>query len=404
MFDIKRGLVILESLRNVILGDKEWEIPDINILPDPPTDEINKEINYTTPVEPKHLLQILKLYGIDGTFEDYHIGSAVTTYEVSVSAGTKLSTIIGRREDIARDLGATSLRIIQSVSRPSAIGFEIENQERYGVYFKNMFKEMPELKLPVILGEDTFGNKVYEDLTRMPHLLVAGRTGSGKSVFLNTLITTLICKYSPEELRLLMVDPKQVEFAAYEDIPHLFEENGETVSIAHDADEAKTVLDIAVREMEHRFELMKILRTKKIDDYNERSNEKLPYIVFVLDEFSDLLQSGTKVERLDVEKSINRIAQKARAVGIHMVLATQRPSTDVVTGLIKSNIPARIAFSVSSAIDSRVILDESGAEALAGHGDMLYKDPNARNEYSRIKRIQAPWISDTDIDLIVSKG
>lgn len=404
MFNIKRGLAILESLSEAVFGEREWKLPDVSLLPDPPKDELDKVMSYTPPVEPESLIEVLKLYGIDGHFEDYRIGSAVTTYEVSVSAGTKLSTITNRRDDIARDLGAASLRIVQSVNRQSAIGFEIENHDRYGVYFKDMFEHMPDLKLPVILGEDTFGNKVYEDLTKMPHLLVAGRTGSGKSVFLNTLITTFICKYTPEELRLLMVDPKQVEFAAYEDIPHLFEEDGELVSIAHEAEEARQVLDIVVREMERRFTLMKDLRAKKLDDYNERSKEKLPYIVFIVDEFSDLLQSGMKKDRFEVEKSINRIAQKARAVGIHMVLATQRPSTDVVTGLIKSNIPARIAFSVSSYIDSRVILDESGADALAGQGDMLYKDPNARNEYSRIKRIQAPWISDEDIDTIIEQG
>lgn len=404
MFNIKRGKKILESLSNILLGDKEWEIPDVSLLSDPPEDELKKEINYTPPVEPENIIKVLKLYGIDGSFVDYNIGSSVTTYEISVPAGTKLNTITNRREDIARDLGATSLRIVQSVNKTSTIGFEIENKERYGVYFKSMFNHMPDLKLPVILGEDTFGNKIYEDLTKMPHLLVAGRTGSGKSVFLNTIITTLICKYTPADLRLLMVDPKQVEFAAYEELPHLFDEDGEPVPIAHEADEARHVLDIAVREMEHRFELMKEIRAKKIDDYNERSKDKLPYIVFIVDEFSDLLQGGLRNDRLEVEKSINRIAQKARAVGIHMILATQRPSTDVVTGLIKSNIPARIAFSVSSYIDSRVILDESGAEALAGQGDMLYKDPNARNEYSRIKRIQAPWISDGDIDTIIEQG
>jgi len=201
-----------------------------------------------------------------------------------------------------------------------------------------------------------------------------------------------------------MVDPKQVEFAAYEDIPHLFNNDGEPLSIASDAAEAKEVLTVAVSEMERRFELLKDLKTKKLEDYNTVAKDKLPYVVFIIDEFADLMLMGSTVERREVENMIVRIAQKARAVGIHMVLSTQKPLAQIMTTLIKANMPARISFSVSSAGDSRVVLDEGGAEALTGNGDMLYRDPTAQSEYTRIKRVQAPWLSDEDIQFLITQG
>ena len=201
-----------------------------------------------------------------------------------------------------------------------------------------------------------------------------------------------------------MVDPKQIEFAAYEDLPHLFENEGEPLKIASDASEAREVLEVATGEMERRFDLLKQYRAKKIDDYNEKAEEKLPYIVFIIDEFADLMLMGSSADRREVENKIVRIAQKARAVGIHMVLSTQKPLAQIMTTLIKANMPARISFSVSSASDSRVILDEGGAETLTGNGDMLYRDPFARNEYTRIKRVQAPWLSDNEIEMLIEQG
>jgi S-DNA-T family DNA segregation ATPase FtsK/SpoIIIE len=377
----------------------------VELLPDASENELNKEANYTAPVDPAKIEEVLTRYGIKAKFLDYQIGSAVTTYEISVPMGTKISSLIRSRDDIARDIGAPSLRIIQSINNSSTIGFEVENIDRYTVHFKDMFRNIPEtMKLPVILGEDTYGVKAYVDLTLLPHLLVAGRTGSGKSVFINTLITTLICKFTPEQLRLIMVDPKQVEFAAYENLPHLFENDGEPLKIASNAEEARVVLEVAVAEMERRFDLLKLHRAKKIDDYNAVAKEKLPYIVFIVDEFADLMLMGSSADRKEVENQIIRIAQKARAVGIHMILSTQKPLAQIMTTLIKANMPARISFSVTSAGDSRVILDEGGAEALTGNGDMLFQDPLARNEYTRIKRIQAPWISDRDIEQLIKQG
>lgn len=395
----------LKGLSEYVCGSCNWNIPDVDLLPDPSTDEINKETNYSAPIDPERIEEVLKRYGINAKFKDYRIGSAVTTYEMVVPMGTKVASLVRSRDDIARDLGAPSLRIIQMINNSSTIGFEVENIDRYTVHFKEIYKDIPEdLKLPVILGEDTYGEKCYVDLTTMPHLLVAGRTGSGKSVFINTLITTLICKYTPEDLRFMMVDPKQIEFAAYENLPHIFEVDGEPLEIASDAGGARRILEVAVEEMERRFELLKVYKAKKLEQYNEVAPNKLPYIVFIIDEFADLMLMGSSSERKEVENNIVRIAQKARAVGIHMVLATQKPLAEIMTTLIKANMPARISFSVSSAGDSRVILDEGGAEALTGNGDMLYRDPLARSEYTRIKRIQAPWISDTDIEMLIKQG
>jgi S-DNA-T family DNA segregation ATPase FtsK/SpoIIIE len=395
----------LKGLTDYIRGTRPWNIPDVSMLPDAPANELSKETNYIAPVDPKKIEEVLLRYGIKATFLDYRIGSAVTTYEIKVPMGTKVSSLIRSRDDIARDIGAPSLRIIQSTNNSSTIGFEVENIDRYTVHFKDMFLGIPDnLKLPVILGEDTYGEKTYVDLTLLPHLLVAGRTGSGKSVFINTLITTLICKFTPEQLRLIMVDPKQVEFAAYENLPHLFENDGEPLKIASNAEEARIVLEVAVAEMERRFDLLKGQRAKKIDDYNAVATEKLPYIVFIIDEFADLMLMGSSADRKEVENQIIRIAQKARAVGIHMILSTQKPLAQIMTTLIKANMPARISFSVTSAGDSRVILDEGGAEALTGNGDMLYQDPLARNEYTRIKRIQASWISDGTIEQLIKQG
>lgn len=383
----------------------EWTPPDIDKLPDLSKDQLKNEIDFEPPVDPKTLVSVLTRYGIHGTFKDFRIGSSVTTYEIEVPVGTRFSTVIKYRNDIARDLKAPSLRIIESVEKSFLVGLEVENPIRYTVGFKSMFKGIPEgLVLPLILGEDTYGAPVYRDLTDMPHLLVAGQTGSGKSVFLNTLIMTLISKMTPEQVRFLLIDPKQVEFTAYHDIPHLFEKDGEPLVPANNTEEARYLLDVIVDEMEERFTLMSEKRVKKIEDYNKVSKKKLPYVVFVVDEFSDLMMMGDKKEAAAVEGKIVRVAQKARAVGIHMILATQKPLVKIMTSLIKANMPARVAFSVTSGVDSRVILDESGAEALTGKGDMLFRDPTARGEYARLKRVQAPWIGDSDINLLLGSA
>lgn len=407
--EVRPGMLerALKGLVSSFSSQRDWELPDVSLLPEPDDKETQKEVDYQSPIDPDHLVSVLRGYGIDCEFSDYRIGSAVTTFEVSVPVGTRFSLITRFRDDIARDLGTPSLRIIKSVRNSSLIGFEVENTNRYTVHFKEIFEDLQDkqLTLPVIFGEDTYGQPIIRDLTEMPHLLVAGQTGSGKSVFLNTLILTLLCLRKPRDLRLLIVDPKEVEFAGYEHVPHMLGTRKGSAKIASTPEEARKTLQIAVDEMESRFRKMHDKRVKKISDYNRKvpEPERLPYILFIVDEFADLMMMGSRDEKKNVENSIVRLAQKARAVGIHMVLATQKPLAQIMTSLIKANMPARVCFSVSSGIDSRVVLDEKGAEALAGKGDMLFRDPTARSEYERISRIQAPWIPDEDIEQLLDQ-
>lgn len=407
--EVRPGMLerALKGLVSSFSSQPDWKLPDVSLLPEPDNNEVQKEVNYQPPIDPEDLVSVLRGYGINCEFSDYRIGSAVTTFEVSVPVGTRFSAIVRYRDDIARDLGTPSLRIIKSVRNSSLIGFEVENTNRYTVHFKEIFKKLQDTDttLPIIFGEDTYGQPIIRDLTEMPHLLVAGQTGSGKSVFLNTLILTLLCLKKPKDLRLLIVDPKEVEFAGYEHVPHMFgtDARRRPAKIASTPEEARKSLQTAVDEMESRFRKMHDKRVKKISDYNRRvpESERLPYILFIVDEFADLMMMGSRDEKKHVENSIVRLAQKARAVGIHMVLATQKPLAQIMTSLIKANMPARVCFSVSSGVDSRVVLDENGAEALAGKGDMLFRDPTARSEYERVSRIQAPWVSDEDTEQLL---
>ncbi|MBD3260262.1 MAG: DUF87 domain-containing protein [Candidatus Altiarchaeales archaeon] len=400
MVHTTRARAILGTLMKFVPGAfrGEWAFADPHDLSGRTKEDEMKELKFELPVDPADIERVLTRYGIAGNVKDYRIGTAVTTFEIKVKAGTRLGTLEKYREDLARDLQCPSLRIIKSVRDSSLIGIEVANDERFTVYFKDLLEDMPRnMRLPVAMGEDTYGDNMYIDLTETPHMLVAGQTGSGKSVFLNTVIGSLLMTRTPDQVRFLIVDPKQVEFVAYEGVPHLER------PIASDPDEAMELLDYAVDEMDRRFELLRNRRVKKLKDYNTRvpERERLPYMVFIVDEFSDLMMSGTRKDSKVVESKVVRIAQKARAVGIHMILATQKPLASVMTSLIKANMPARAAFSVSSSVDSRVILDENGAEALTGKGDMLYRDPNACSDYERIRRVQAPWLSDADIDIIV---
>lgn len=394
--NLTKARMRLQALMNKDLKGafQGWVLPDAENLSDLPEKEVSKVNGYQVPVDPSYIEKVLKTYGIQATFEDYHIGSAVTTFVFSLPVGTRSSRIVRYRDDVARDLNAPTLRILTSVGA-SKIGLEIEHNERYTVNYKELFKTIPEdMNLPVILGEDTYGNPKYADLADMPHLLIAGQTGSGKSVFINSTIASLIAKKMPSEIKFLMIDPKQVEFVAYSDIPHLLE------PIANNTTQARELLDIAVEEMEERFSLFKKHKVKKLSEYIKKTGEALPYIVFVVDEFSDLMMMGDNKTKKEVESKIVRIAQKARAVGIHMILATQKPLATIVTSLIKANMPARVAFCVATGVDSRVILDENGAENLAGNGDMLINAPSVAND---LIRIQAPWIPDEDIDYIVNR-
>lgn len=396
----KAGTVLQKLLRAMTPSLRSWRPADLTLLEGLSDEDIKDEAQFKEPVKPQRIEDVLERYGVKGSFKDSRIGSSVTTYEVEVPVGTRLTSIERYKDDIARDLGVPSLRIVKATSGSMTIGFEIENGTRLPVDFKALMNGIPSgMALPVVLGEDTSGRGLYRDLADMPHLLVAGQTGSGKSVFMTSVLATLCALCGPDRLRLMLVDPKRVEFADFEGDPHL---DGEP---AYEVEDARELVGRAVSEMERRFEVLKGVHCKSIREYNRMApaGKSLPYVVLAVDEFADLMLMGTKEQRKKVEEAIVRLAQKARAVGIHLVLGTQKPLVTVVTSLIKGNMPARAAFSVTSLGDSRVILDEPGAEALTGRGDMLYRDPTARLESERVRRVQAPWVSPSNMAVLLGR-
>ena len=307
--------------------------------------------------------ELFNNFNIGAKVIGYEIGPTVTTYQIEVSAGTKITKITKLEDNIKMELQAKDIRIQAPIPGKPYVGIEVPNNIRKIVSFKETVKQVKDedAELLIVAGQDTVGNVITFDLASTPHMLIAGSTGSGKSVAINTIITSLLMKYSPEEVKMILVDPKMVEFTPYHNIPHLI-----TPVITSPGD-ANLALKQAVNEMERRYRMMAENGARNIKELNAKLEEKLPYIVIVIDELADLMMVAAK----EVEESIMRITQKARAAGIHMIVATQRPSTDIITGVIKSNIPSRIAFTVSSSIDSRTILDQVGAEKLIGHGDML---------------------------------
>lgn len=321
-------------------------------------------------------------------------GPAVTRYEVKPAPGVKVSKITGLADDIALNMAASAVRIEQ-IPGKAAIGIEVPNQELESVQLREVLENpafaAAKSRLTVGLGKDISGQAIFADLAKMPHLLVAGATGSGKSVCINTLITSILFKAKPTEVKFILIDPKMVELSVYNDIPHLM------VPVVTDAKKAASVLNWAVQEMEKRYGLIAQAGVRNMDGYNKQFEEepekKLPSIVIIIDELADLMM----VAPHDVEDAICRIAQKARAAGIYLVLATQRPSVNVITGVIKANIPSRISFAVTSQIDSRTILDTSGAEKLLGKGDMLFKPQEA----NKATRIQGAFVSDKEVELLV---
>jgi S-DNA-T family DNA segregation ATPase FtsK/SpoIIIE len=376
------------------------------------------------------LVETLAHYGVQGKVEDILPGPTVTTYEVSPAAGTKVSKVAGLADDLALAL-ARKVRIVAPIPGKNRIGFELPNDRRVRVVLRDLVEDRRfqslEVPLPVVLGRDILGNPVYADLASMPHVIVAGATGAGKSVGLNVMLLSLLYRRSPDELRLLMVDPKVVELAPFDRIPHML------LPVVTDMKQAATALKWAVDEMERRYQLFADAGTKNVATYNawvervargEAKNpnarvvrardhnglsedippekgtdegvaplpEKLPWVVIVVDEFADLMMQQGK----EVEAAVARLAQKARAAGMHVVLATQRPSVDVITGVIKANFPTRIAYRVSQKVDSRTILDEQGAEHLLGMGDMLIK----LNGTGETKRVQCPWVSEEEVQRV----
>ncbi len=377
------------AAKPVARGD--WKLPPLSFLEKPVNKEnkIDKEIYYQVS---KQLEQKLKNFGVSGKVVGISPGPVVTTYEYSPAPGVKINKIAGLADDLALGLKAQSVRVVGSVPGKAALGIEIPNPIRSAVHIRDLlaseeFRNGKD-KLAIVLGLDVVGSPSIANLAKMPHLLIAGATGSGKSVAINTIIASILYNATPEEVRLLMVDPKRIELSGYEGIPHLLH------PVVVEPKLASRALMWAVKEMERRYKLLEEARVKSFDSYNEVAEEKLPYIVIIVDELADLMMVASK----DVEASIARLAQMARAAGMHLILATQRPSVDVLTGLIKANFPTRISFKVSSKIDSRTILDTSGAEHLLGNGDMLY----LANGSSSLQRVHGAYISEAETEAIVN--
>ena len=384
---------------------KEYQFPSLDLLENKKSTKggvTQKEIKEKAALLDKTLAD----FGVKGQISEVSVGPAITRYEFQPASGVKVSKIVNLADDIALNLAASGIRIEAPIPGKAAVGIEVPNKETSTVSLREIidtpaFKEAKS-KLTVALGKDIAGQPVITDLGKMPHLLIAGATGSGKSVCMNTLIVSILYKAKPDEVKFLMVDPKMVELGNYNGIPHLI------APVVTDAKKAASSLRWAVMEMERRYELFANTGNKDIERYNNYAKEKIaqakteeekqqievmPYIIILIDELADLMM----VAPADVEDAICRLAQMARAAGMHLVVATQRPSVDVITGIIKANIPSRIAFSVSSQVDSRTILDMGGAEKLLGRGDMLFFPSGL----PKPKRVQGVYVSDQEIDRVV---
>lgn len=378
---------INKRIRNSVHFHGKWQLPPTTLLKN-----IRKDKDYSKKIELENTARLLentlRSFGIKIQVKDINCGPSITRYEAVLEPGTKVSKINGLSEDIALALAATSVRIEAPIPGKSAVGFEIPNKKVIPVTFKEVIlsSTFKDDNSPLIMGigKDITGKTVATSLVDMPHLLIAGSTGSGKSVCLNTIICSLLYKYTPDELKFLLIDPKKVELNLYNDIPHL------VAPVVTEPKKAAVALKWMVNEMENRYQILSDLGVKDIKSYNNavKDEEKLPYVVIIIDELADLMMAAP----VDVETYICRLAQKARAAGLHLIVATQRPSVQVITGDIKSNIPTRIAFAVFSQIDARTILDSVGAEKLLGKGDMLFTEKGGK-----LKRIQGAYISEEEI-------
>ncbi len=341
------------------------------------------------------LVQTLAHFGIEATMSGQVTGPRVTRYELQLAPGTKVSRVSALKDDLAYALATTEIRILAPIPGKQAVGVEVPNLSPNLVTLGDILDEFPATASPVSvwLGKDISGAAVWTDLARMPHILIAGTTGSGKSGCINTMLCSILMRATPDDVRMILIDPKRVELGLYESIPHLL------TSVVSSPKRAAAVLLNVVEEMERRYERMSVVRARNLPELNrvlgKRGEATLPYLLVVIDELADLMM----VSPQEVEDTIIRLAQKSRAVGIHLVLATQRPSVDVITGMIKANVPSRIAFAVSSQTDSRVILDASGAEALLGQGDMLFRPLGT----SRLQRVQGAYVSEEEIALVVEQ-
>jgi DNA segregation ATPase FtsK/SpoIIIE, S-DNA-T family len=341
------------------------------------------------------LVQTLAHFGVEATVVGQISGPRVTRYELQLAPGTKVSKVAALKDDLSYALATTEIRILAPIPGKQAVGVELPNPSPNYVALGDIFDDLPAPASPlsVWLGKDISGAAVWTDLARMPHILIAGTTGSGKSGCINTILTSILLRSTPDEVRLILVDPKKIELSYYEAIPHLL------TPVVSSPKEASIVLANVVSEMERRYEKLSSVRARNLSEANRalrsRGEPTLPYLLVVIDELADLMMIAPQ----DVEDAVIRLAQKSRAVGVHLVLATQRPSVDVITGMIKANVPSRVAFAVSSQTDSRVILDQSGAESLLGQGDMLFKPLGT----SRLQRLQGAFVTEEEIALVVEQ-
>ena len=365
----------------------KFQLPSLDLLKIP-TKKERENLNKNETHDPEFLEKILMDFGVSGNIKKVSHGPVVTLNEFEPAAGVKVSKIINLSDDIARNTSSESARIA-TIPGSNTIGIELPNYSRENVYLSEILKNPDfrkrEIKLPIALGKSISGQPIVGDLASMPHLLIAGTTGSGKSVCINTIILSLLYRLTPDKCKFILIDPKMLELSTYEGIPHLL------CPVITEAKKAASVLGWVVKEMESRYRLMTKEGVRNIDGYNTKHKLPMPYIVVVVDEMSDLMLVAGK----EIENYIQKLSQMARAAGIHIIMATQRPSVDVITGTIKANFPTRISFQVTSKIDSRTILGEQGAEQLLGKGDMLYM-----SSANRIVRIHAPFVSDNEIEKI----
>ena len=375
----------LFSNDKLIVKDLKIKLPLIDFLKKTEKNTSKKE---DIKIDADRLEKILLDFGVEGKIKKISHGPVVSLNEFEPAAGVKVSKIINLSEDIARNTSSESARIA-TIPGSNTVGIELPKVSRENVFLREIISDKNfkkrEIKLPIALGKSISGEPITSDLSLMPHLLIAGTTGSGKSVCINTIILSLIYKHTPEICKFILIDPKMLELSTYEGIPHLL------CPVITEAKKAASVLGWVVKEMESRYRLMTRVSVRNIDGYNEKHKVKMPYIVVIVDEMSDLMLVAGK----EIENYIQKLSQMARAAGIHIIMATQRPSVDVITGTIKANFPTRISFQVTSKIDSRTILGEQGAEQLLGKGDMLYM-----SSANRITRIHAPYVSEIEIDKV----